>query len=326
MNASDDAHQGPASRPSLDDLVEKVVQSYQADDRTAHINATFLPSRSETIALLDLLRELMFPGFFSEQRLKSENLRFHVGELLEQVRGRMERQIDHALRYAANLEGEGHGDACGQCTAQAQRITDEFCAKITELRRMLALDVQACFDGDPACRHTDEAVFCYPGLYAVFVHRVAHELFAHQVPMLPRLMNEHAHGVTGIDIHPGAIIGESLFIDHGTGVVVGETAVIGKGVKIYQGVTLGAPAGHLSQSARGVRRHPTVKDDVVIYANATLLGGDTVIGKGSIIGGGVFLTQSVPPGHFVYNKAQELKYRSADKLKQLVKAAQEAGE
>ncbi len=322
--SSSDLPEQDAPRPTLDELVDAVLESYAADDRTAHIDATFLPHRDQSIRLLDLLRELLFPGFFGEVKLTGDNVRFHVGELIQQIRQAMQRQIDHALRYAENLEQQGHGDACEQCTRKAMRITDAFCERIPELRRMLALDVQAAYDGDPACRHTDEAVFCYPGLYAIFVHRVAHELAGHRVPMLPRLMNEHAHSKTGIDIHPGATIGESFFIDHGTGVVVGETAVIGNRVKLYQGVTIGAPAGHLSQSARGVKRHPTVEDDVIIYANATLLGGVTTIGKGSIIGGGVFLTQSVPPGHFVYNKAQELKYRSADRLREMLSQAAEA--
>jgi len=313
------------SRPPINQLVDAMLDSYRSDGRTAHIDATFLPSQSGVVALLDQLRELVFPGFFADIRLTTAGLRDHVTVLIQNVRDAMQRQIDHALRYVANLEAEGRGDACEQCTRRAVEVTDLFIEQIPELRRQLALDVQAAYDGDPACRHTDEVVFCYPGLYAIFIHRVAHELFKHDVPMLPRMMNEHAHGKTGIDIHPGATIGESFFIDHGTGLVVGETSIIGDRVKLYQGVTVGAPAGHLSQSARGVKRHPTIEDDVVIYANAPLLGADTAIGKGSIIGGGVFLTQSVPAGHFVYNKAQELKYRSADRIREMLAQAQATG-
>lgn len=311
-------------RPELEALVDAVVDSYRREPRTAHINATFLPKQTRVIELIEQLRQLLFPGFFSETRLTADNLRYHVGEHLQRVREAMEEQIDHALRYAANLDREGDGDACDRCTRRAQRITDAFLEHVPEMRRLIALDVQAAYEGDPACRHTDEAVFCYPGVYAIFVHRVAHELFKAEVPLLPRLMNEHAHSKTGIDVHPGASIGESFFIDHGTGVVVGETAVIGNRVKLYQSVTIGAPAAHLSQSARGVKRHPTLEDDVVVYANATILGGQTTIGRGCIIGGGVFLTGSVPANHFVYNKAQELKYRSADRLREITQPRKEA--
>ena len=312
------------SHLDIDALVDRVIDSYQSDERTEHIDATFLPSRDAVIELIELLRRLFFPGFFDPQRLKADQLREHVTSLIGQVAEAMNTQIDHALRYAANLERDGHGDACDQCSERARRITAEFLRTVPALRRTLALDVQASFDGDPAAPNTDETVFCYPGLHAVFIHRVAHELYKAKVPLLPRIMNEHAHSLTGIDIHPGATIGESFFIDHGTGVVIGETSVIGDRVKIYQSVTIGAPAANLSQAARGVKRHPTVEDDVVIYANATILGGNTVIGKGSVIGGGVFLTSSVPPGHFVYNKPQELKYRSADRLREIEAGARRA--
>mgnify|MGYP006271671925 CR=1 FL=1 len=304
-------------RLDLDRLVDDMLASYRQDARTAHIDATFLPRQQRVIDLLERLRQLLFPGFFGEVKLTEANLRDYVADRLADVRDALEEQIDHALRYAANLDRDGGGDACEECTAKARRITNDFLGNVPELRRLLALDVQAAFDGDPACRHTDEAVFCYPGVFAVFVHRVAHELFRAGVPLLPRLMNEHAHSRTGIDLHPGATVGESFFIDHGTGVVIGETAVIGDRVKLYQSVTIGAPAAQLSQAARGAKRHPTIEDDVVVYANATILGGETVIGRGSIIGGGVFLTSSVPDNHFVYNKAQELKYRSADRIREL---------
>ncbi len=310
-------HTDTPDTPHLHALVDAIIDSYRADPRMEHIDATYLPSRDNAVELLQTIRKLVFPGFFRDARLTSENLRSETERLVEQTRRALIQQIDHALRYAKNLEREGHGDECEQCTQQARSIADEFLTRVPELRRMLAMDVQAAYDGDPACRHTDEAIFCYPGVLAIFVHRVAHELFKLEVPLLPRILNEYAHSCTGIDIHPGATIGESFFIDHGTGVVVGETSVIGNRVKLYQSVTIGAPAAHLSQAARGVKRHPTLEDDVVAYANATILGGETVIGKGCIVGGGVFITKSVPPGHFVYNKSQELKYRSADKLRTL---------
>jgi serine O-acetyltransferase len=307
--------------PDNEALAEPIAASYLADERVEHLGATFLPSRQKTVALLERLRELLFPGFFGDEPISRDNVQQAVAERMGVIREMLERQIDAALRYAENLEADGQGDRCAECTAKARRIAADFLARVPELRRMLSLDVQAAFDGDPACRHTDEAIFCYPGIFAVMVHRIAHELFKMDVPLIPRMMNEHAHSLTGIDIHPGATIGESFFIDHGTGVVVGETSIIGRNVKVYQSVTIGAPAAALSQSARGQKRHPTIEDDVVIYANATILGGDTVIGKGSIIGGGVFLTASVPPGHFVYNTPQELKYRSAEKIKALAAAS-----
>jgi serine O-acetyltransferase len=182
-----------------------------------------------------------------------------------------------------------------------------FLERTPELRRLLSLDVEAAFEGDPAASNTDETIFCYPGVDAIFTHRVAHELWKLKVPLLPRIMSEYAHNETGIDIHPGATIGESFFIDHGTGVVIGETAQIGNRVKLYQGVTLGALSTKGGQAWRGRKRHPTIEDDVTIYAGAIILGGETVIGKGSVIGGSVFLTQSVPAYHTVSMKAPELR-------------------
>ena len=314
-------HESSDNRPSLEALTEGVLNSYQTGLRAEHIDATFLPSRDAAIDVLELLHQLVFPGFIGEQKLTNQNLRDHVQSLVAQVRDSLENQIDAALRYSRNLERDGTGDDCAACTRVAREVTDAFLTELPEIRRMLALDVQAAYDGDPACRNTDEVIFCYPGVYATFVHRIAHDLFGREVPLIPRIMNEHAHSKTGIDIHPGASIGESFFIDHGTGVVIGETAEIGARVKLYQGVTLGGKADVLTRAGEGKKRHPTLEDDVVIYANATLLGGDTVVGSGSVIGGGVFLTASVPADHFVYNKPQDLKYRSADKLKAVQAAA-----
>ncbi len=309
-------HHAPASagRPSLDDLVSKIVESYDADSRTQHINASFLPSRDRAIDTVLLLRELIFPGFFGRQKLTHDNVRFHAGELVRRIREALEQQVEAALRYAENLETAGQGDACEHCTEKACAIADAFFERLPEVRSRLALDVQAAYDGDPAARNTDEAIFCYPGVFAVFVYRIAHELYQLGVPMLPRIMTEYAHSLVGIDIHPGATIGQSFFIDHGTGVVIGETAVIGDRVKLYQGVTIGAvsfPKDERGRLIRRTRRHPTIEDDVVIYAGATILGGSTIIGRGSEIGANVFLTKSVPPGHRVTMKSPELKFRSA---------------
>ena len=286
------------TRADLKQLVDRIVASYIADDRTQHLDATFLPSRDKAIEIVSLLRRLIFPGFFDDQRLSSETARFAVGELLARVRSLLYEQVRQSLRYEENRTN-GRGDDCNQCDQKAQRITDAFLNEIPEVRRKLALDIQAAHDGDPAAVSTDEAIFCYPGVFAVFVYRIAHELCRQQVPLLPRIMSEYAHAQTGVDIHPGAHIGESFFIDHATGVVIGQTARIGNNVQIYQGVTLGALAPKKAEAWRQQRRHPTIEDDVTIYPGATILGGDTVIGKGCTINGSVFLTQSVPAGHTV---------------------------
>jgi serine O-acetyltransferase len=293
--------------PSLDELVHRIVDSYHGDRRTQHLDSAFLPSRSRTIEAIELLRQLMFPGFFDTQRLTSQHIHYHAGELLGRVRDVLYEQLRQALRYdETRTQGKAKGDACDTCDAQADAVTMAFLQRIPHLRRMLALDVQAAFDGDPAAASTDETIFCYPGVDAIFIHRIAHEFYLLKVPLLPRIMSEYAHNETGIDIHPGATIGESFFIDHGTGVVIGETTTIGNRVKIYQGVTLGAKSTRGGQDYKGLKRHPNVEDDVTIYGGAIILGGDVIIGRGSTIGGSVFLTQSVPPGHLVTMKQPEL--------------------
>ncbi len=289
-------------------LVARIVESFQAHRGTQHLDATFLPSRKRTIQILELLRHLVFPGFFDEERLSSATVHFHAGELLTRIHDLLYEQIREALRYEENrTKGKGVGDACPHCDSQATRITQQFLERLPELRARLALDVQAAFDGDPAAVSTDETIFCYPGVDAIFTHRVAHELWNLKVPLLPRMMSEYAHNESGIDIHPGAVIGDSFFIDHGTGVVIGETTTIGNRVKIYQGVTLGALSTKGGQVWRGRKRHPTIEDDVTIYGGAIILGGETVIGRGSTIGGSVFLTQSVPPNCTVSMKPPELR-------------------
>ena len=297
----------PSPKP-LPDLVARLVASYRADTRTSHLDSTFLPSRDKTIAIIELLRRLMFPGFFDDQRLTSDTVTYHVGDLLNRTREAVYGQVREALRYDRNRrEGKGAGDACDACDVEAERITGEFLAKLPDLRTLLTTDVQAAFDGDPAASSTDEVIFCYPGLDAIFIHRVAHEFYRLRVPLLPRIISEYAHNETGIDIHPGAQIAESFFIDHGTGVVIGETCDIGKRVKIYQGVTLGALSTKGGQDWRGRKRHPTIEDDVTIYGGAIILGGATTIGKGATIGGSVFITSSIPAGHTVTMKTPELK-------------------
>jgi serine O-acetyltransferase len=266
---------------------------------------------------MEMLRDLVFPGYFSPGPLGDRSLDSHVTRLVTEIRELMEQQVDQALQFQQRHQGGGDGPTF----ARAQQITDQFLRRVPELRRLLSLDVQAAYEGDPAAIHTDETIFCYPGIDAIFTYRVAHELHAAGVRLLPRIMSEYVHNETGVDIHPGATIGESFFIDHGTGVVIGETTHIGNRCKLYQGVTLGAmsfPRDEEGRLIRGTKRHPTLEDNVTIYANATILGGTTVVGAGCIIGGSVFLTKSVPPGHYVTLKTQELRYRNADVHNRLV--------
>ncbi|MDB5300409.1 MAG: Serine O-acetyltransferase, partial [Phycisphaerales bacterium] len=249
-------------------------------------------------------------GYFGQQGLTRENVNFRIGELVLELSDMLYEQVRCCLRYRQQLPGaDSDGEICAKCDHDAAQIVADFFDRIPAIRELLGADLQAHFQGDPAAQSTDETIFSYPGLFAIFVQRLAHEFYNMQVPLLPRIMTEYAHSLTGIDIHPGAKLGESLFIDHGTGVVIGETTEIGKNVKIYQGVTLGALAPAYGQMLRGQKRHPTIEDDVTIYAGATILGGDTVIGKGALIGGNVFITTSVPPLNQVSAEPPKLKYR-----------------
>ncbi len=303
-------------------LIDRIVDSYHAHPDTQHLDSTFLPNRAKTIQLTELLRRLIFPGFFDEQRLTSDMIKYHVGDLLNQVHDLLYEQVRSALRYDLNrTAGNGKGDDCDDCDEEARRVIGVFLGRIPEVRRRLNLDVQSAFDGDPAAANFDETVFCYPGIDAIFIHRIAHELWKLDVPLLPRIMSEYAHNHTGIDIHPGATIGDSFFLDHGTGVVIGETTVIGDRVKVYQGVTLGALSTKGGRVWRGRKRHPTIEDDVTIYGGAIILGGETVIGSGTTIGGSVFLTRSIPPNHTVSMKLSELKITARPVRSKTVKAA-----
>ena len=305
MNRNDLNHRLP-------EIVQSLVGSVLAEPRMKHLDRVYLPSRDAIIHCIDLLRQLVFPGYFGKQGLTTENLSFRVGELANELTDVLYDQVRCCLRYRKGIAGE-NGDArsaqCLECDAEAARIVSIFFDRVPAVRDVLATDVQAAFDGDPAAQSTDETIFCYPGLFAIFVQRFAHEFYKLAVPLLPRIMTEHAHSRTGIDIHPGAQLGESFFIDHGTGVVIGETTEIGKRVKIYQGVTLGALAPAFGQALRGQKRHPTIQDDVTIYAGATILGGNTTIGHGAVIGGNVFITASVPPLNQVSAEPPLLKFR-----------------
>ncbi len=252
-----------------------------------------LPSRDSIIDIVESLRTALFPGYFGLSELREESRQFHIGATLDRLRRQLTEQIWRGQCFACNSEGP-----VPQCQNRASETCDAFLQRLPEVQRLLRGDVEAAYEGDPALTTADEAIFCYPGLLAIDSQRLAHELHKLQVPLLPRIITEHAHSITGIDIHPGAQIGERLFIDHGTGVVVGETCIIGDNVRIYQGVTLGAKSFPLDENGnpiKGIARHPIVEDDVVIYSGATILGRIT-LGKGSVIGGNVWLTRSLSPG------------------------------
>ena len=247
--------------------IAALLKSYSELKDSIPVKPRKLPSKGETVKLIDTLRNLLFPGYFSSKP---------AGKLLEEAEQLLNKQF---------------------ClpSSKSAKIAKEFLAKLPEIRKRLATDVEAAYDGDPAAADREEIIISYPGLYAILVYRLAHELYIFGIPKLPRIMTEHAHSVTGIDIHPGAEIGNYFFIDHGTGIVIGETTIIGEHVKVYQGVTLGALSTRGGRALKGGKRHPTVEDYVTIYSGASVFGGKTVIGKGSVLGSSVFVTESVPP-------------------------------
>lgn len=287
--------------------LQQVTQAILADYRLGRdIDKMELfqkPEADVVVQLLEKLRRILFPGYFREKNYRMYHVEANLSLLTEDVLYNLAKQLGRIY--------EGQGEEPEAAMRHAQEVGLAFLREIPRVRAMLQTDLQAAFDGDPAAGSMAEILFAYPGMFAVFVYRLAHVLYTLQVPMLPRMMTEHAHSLTGIDIHPGATIGEYFFIDHGTGVVIGETTVIGNRVKLYQGVTLGALSTRGGQKLRGKRRHPTIADDVTIYAGASVLGGDTVIGQGSVIGSNVFITKSVPPCTTVTIKSQELHLRPA---------------
>ena len=289
------------TRDVLPELTENIVASYSRTRATCRLDRCSLPSKETVVEILSDLNEVLFPGFRRRDRLNSSNVVYYVGNLVDKIYDALRAQISRALC------GEtANGTALEPCRpekrADFDRLGDEkaaaFLAKIPEIREKLEKDVEAAIKGDPACKSTAEVVFCYPGFEAITTHRIARALWELGVPLLPRIMSELAHSRTGVDIHPGAKIGEYFFIDHGTGVVIGETCEIGDWVKIYQGVTLGAlsfPRDEKGELVRGTKRHPTLENGVVVYANATILGGDVVIGRDSVVGSNVWLTKSIAP-------------------------------
>jgi serine O-acetyltransferase len=289
----------------IDSLVTTVVSSYTAESHIIPVDSAALPNRDTIIEILHLFRELLFPGYFGKQNIINTAIEYHIGDLLINLHDKLHEQICSVLKH----QGMENDVQLTSIEDQADEIINQFFEKIPQLRNVLATDVQAAFLGDPSADNISEVIFSFPGIFAVSIYRLAHELYLLSVPLIPRIMTEYAHSVTGIDIHAGAKIGTYFFIDHGTGVVIGETTEIGNNVKIYQGVTLGALSTRGGQSLRGVKRHPTLEDEVTVYSGASILGGETVIGKGALIGSNVFIIQSVPVGTRVSVKNPELVFK-----------------
>jgi serine O-acetyltransferase len=291
-------------RGEIPSVVEALAATCNSRSCFDHVNAEPIPSREAVLAILRRIGDILFPGYFVQVRLDGLNVGYYLGQEVTALFEALSEQVALAIRHDCRR----HDLACLNCTERGLEAAFEFLRALPAMREALAQDVRAAYEGDPAARDHDEVIFSYPGLYAVMVHRIAHRLRTLDVPLIPRIMSEAAHGRTGIDIHPGAQIGEGFFIDHGTGVVIGETAIIGNRVRIYQGVTLGALSLSRTEleDLRNRKRHPTIEDDVILYANATVLGGQTVIGARSVIGGNVWLTQSVPPDTRVFLKSQDL--------------------
>jgi len=278
----------------IQNLVGKIAQTYRGDSGINFIDTSNLPVRGEILQILDLLFEVLFPGHTGKRTVTKSNIKFIVGDILCQIYTELSEQIERAYLYQCKID---KCEGC-DCRTMAENVTQHLLTQLPKIRQMLKGDVGAAFDGDPAAKSYEEIVISYPCITAIATYRIAHELYLKQVPLVPRIMSECAHSKTGIDIHPGAKIGKNFFIDHGTGVVIGETTIIGDKVKIYQGTTLGAmsfPKDERGRIIKGGKRHPTIEDNVTIYAEATILG-DIIIGKNSVVGGNVWIKESVPAG------------------------------
>jgi len=297
----------PPDAGKIENLVDRITKTYDDDRGINFIDAANLPVRDKIIEVLDQLIELLFPGYTGRRTITKSNVRYVVIDIIYHVYTELSEQIERAFKYRCRLENCSTGD----CRTLAEDAAMHLLTKLPEIRELLKSDVAAAFDGDPAAQSFEEIVISYPCIIAIAAHRIAHQLYLKQVPLIPRIIGEFAHSKTGIDIHPGATIGRNFFIDHGTGVVIGETTVIGDNVKIYQGATLGAVSftkDERGRILRGQKRHPTIEDNVTIYAEATILG-DVTIGKGAVIGGNVWIKESVPPGVVVSSPHADLLFK-----------------
>lgn len=292
---------------SINSLIEDILKDYEDDRNINHVDNFSQPDTEVIKEIISKLFMIIYPGYYREKHYKYYNQSNRLSVLIEDVLYNLNKQITIALRQKPEFEKE----LFDIVSDKAGEIVEKFFEQIPKVREYLATDVEAFFDGDPAAYNQNEIILSYPGLYAITVARLAHELFLLGVPLIPRIMTEEAHSKTGIDIHPGATIGKYFFIDHGTGIVIGETTVIGEHVKIYQGVTLGGLSTRGGQALKGVRRHPTIEDNVTIYSGASILGGETVVGHDSVVGSNAFITSSLEPGTKVSIKNQEMNIKTA---------------
>jgi len=294
-------------REEIPAIVDKLVLTCGREDCFDHVGPEPIPSKDLITNLIEQARRILYPGYFIRSRVDEVNLNYYFGQEMTAFFEAFSEQITLAIRHDCLR----YNQPCTHCEERGMESAIDFMREMPLLRVMLAKDVRATYEGDPAAKSYDEIIFSYPGLYAVTVYRMAHQLYHQGIPLIPRIMTEHAHSLTGIDIHPAAHIGESFFIDHGTGVVVGETTEIGNRVRLYQGVTLGALSlpRDSAEALRSKKRHPTIEDEVTIYSAATILGGNTVIGARSVIGGNVWITDSVPPDTKVFLKKPELIFK-----------------
>ncbi|MBU0465059.1 MAG: serine acetyltransferase [Proteobacteria bacterium] len=302
-------------RKELPHAINTILKSMDDERCFAHIGDEPIHFSTSVKEMIDKFREILFPGYFSGEKIDGANLVYNLGQGISQLYDILSEQIIHVLRHDCLR----YGHACSECEGSGNKIALKVIQAIPNLRVSLAEDVKGAYDGDPAAKSHDEVIFSYPGLFAITVYRIANILFNLNVPQLPRIMTEHAHSLTGIDIHPGAKIGERFVIDHGTGVVVGETSVVGNNVRLYQNVTIGALSlpPDAGEKLREAKRHPTIEDDVIIYSGATILGGETTIGARSIVGGNVWLTHSVPPDTKVFMESPSLIYKHQENQKEL---------
>lgn len=287
---------------AIGSLVENILADYDKGRAIDKVNTFNQPDKEVLVDIIHKLQQMIFPGYYHNKRYRTYTIRNNLTMLLEDVIFNLSRQISGVLTYNDKYKDTDEESI----NKKSMELAMTFMEKLPLIREFMETDVQAAYDGDPAATSIDEVIFSYPGVYAIMINRIAHELFLLDIPLIPRMMTEHAHSVTGIDIHPGATIGKYFCIDHGTGIVIGETTVIGNNVKIYQGVTLGALSTKGGQKLRNKRRHPTIEDNVTIYSGASILGGETVIGEGVVVGGNAFITKSVRPGARVSIKNQEL--------------------
>jgi serine O-acetyltransferase len=301
QTAIDTAHHYRDRIPAIVDTLTSTCNNKGFFD---HVDAEPIPSRKAVIEILHRVERILYPGYFIQSRLDRTNLEYYLGQEATSLYEEISEQIMRAIRHDCRRNER----ACTDCADRGHSTAIEFIEKLKDIREILGKDIQAAYEGDPAAHSYDEIIFSYPGLMAITTYRIAHLLHTLEVPFIPRIMSEYAHSRTGIDIHPGAVIGEKFFIDHGTGIVIGETTLIGKSVRLYQGVTLGALSLSPEECIilRNRKRHPTIEDDVIIYANATVLGGETIIGARSVIGGNVWITHSVAPDTQVFLEKQDL--------------------